>query len=390
MAVLPDYVSGTITLANGSTTIAGTGTMFQAAAFKTGDTLQIQNLTAVIASVNSNTSLTLTSPWTGTSLTNAPYRARYLPDGARVTAQTTTLIELLGNGVLKNLAEIGVEDGKVPVGNASGEYELKPTSSFGVQDPNGTLAEIVAAQGIPNNQLPARIREATVAINDANLATVNGWNVIGGDGSNIPVPLAGFVFTIAQSTNLLTQIWYQRAGYRSFMRFCNNGTWGSWAELSTTATTAALALLQLTGAANALPYFTGAGSAATTTLSPFARTVIDDASGAAMFATMGATQSLGGASGYSRGPNGSLCQWGTAIVTPTATGFGSINFPVAFSNTNFITTAMNGDHNTQLYMLIVTNRASLNAGRFDFRAVNANSGVAITDPVRINYIAMGN
>jgi hypothetical protein len=51
---------------------------------------------------------------------------------------------------------------------------------------------------------------------------------------------------------------------------------------------------------------------------------------------------------------------------------------------------MNGDHNTQLYMLIVTNRASLNAGRFDFRAVNANSGVAITDPVRINYIAMGN
>ncbi|MCD4512470.1 pyocin knob domain-containing protein [Brucella pseudogrignonensis] len=390
MAVLSDYTSGTITLANGSTTVTGTGTMFQAAAFKAGDTLQIQNLTAVIASVNSNTSLTLSSPWTGTSLTNAPYRARYLPDGARVTAQTTTLIELLGNGVLTNLAELGVEDGKVPVGNASGEYELKPTSSFGVQDPNGTLAAIVEAQGIPNNQLPARIREATVAINDANLATVNGWNVIGGDGSNIPVPLAGFVFTIAQSTNLLTQIWYQRAGYRSFMRFCNNGTWGSWAERASTASAAALALLQLTGAANALPYFTGAGSAATTTLSPFARTVIDDASGAAMFATMGATQSLGGGSGYSKDPNGSLCQWGTAIVTPTASGFGSIPFPIAFSNTNFIVTPTNGDHNTQLYMLIVTNRASLNAARFDFRAVNANSGVAITDPVRINYIAMGN
>lgn len=144
MAVLSDYTSGTITLANGSTTVTGTGTMFQAAAFKAGDTLQIQNLTAVIASVNSNTSLTLTSPWTGTSLTNAPYRARYLPDGARVTAQTTTLIELLGNGILTNLAELGVEEGKTPVGNASGQYELKPTSGFGLQDPNGSLGNLAA------------------------------------------------------------------------------------------------------------------------------------------------------------------------------------------------------------------------------------------------------
>ncbi|MFS2324341.1 hypothetical protein U2P60_02775 [Brucella sp. H1_1004] len=104
MAVLPDYVSGTISLANGSTTVTGTGTLFQVAAFKAGDTLQIQNLTAVIASVNSNTSLTLTAPWTGTTLTNATYRARYLPDGARVTAQTTTLIELLGNGNLQSIA----------------------------------------------------------------------------------------------------------------------------------------------------------------------------------------------------------------------------------------------------------------------------------------------
>jgi len=104
MAVLSDITFGTINLAAGSTTVTGTGTMFQAAAFKAGDTLQIQNLTAVIASVNSNTSLTLTAPWTGTSLTNAPYRARYLPDGARVTAQTTTLIQLLGNGNLEAVA----------------------------------------------------------------------------------------------------------------------------------------------------------------------------------------------------------------------------------------------------------------------------------------------
>ncbi|MFC7067468.1 hypothetical protein [Brucella rhizosphaerae] len=138
MAVLSDYTSGTITLANGSTAVTGTGTLFNVAKFREGDTLQIQNLTAVIASVNSNISLTLTVPWTGTSLTDAPYRARYLPDGARVTAQTTTLIELLGNGVLSNIAELGVEDGKAPVGNAAGEYELKSVPT----DPNGSLGKL--------------------------------------------------------------------------------------------------------------------------------------------------------------------------------------------------------------------------------------------------------
>ena len=144
MAVLSDYTSGTITLANGSTAVTGTGTLFQSAQLKEGDTLQIQNLTAVIASVNSNTSLTLTEPWTGTSLTNAPYRARFMPDGSRQTSRATTMIELVGNGVLSNLAELGVEDGKTPVGNAAGEYELKDQSTFGIQDPNGTLAKFAA------------------------------------------------------------------------------------------------------------------------------------------------------------------------------------------------------------------------------------------------------
>ncbi|WP_421565759.1 hypothetical protein [Ochrobactrum sp. EDr1-4] len=149
MAVLSDYTSGTISLANGSTTVTGTGTLFNVAKFREGDTLQIQNLTAVIASVNSDTSLTLTAPWSGTTLTNAVYRARYLPDGARVTAQATTLIELLGNGVLVNLADLGVQDKKVPVGNASGQYELKDY----VADPNGSLAKLAALTLAANKAL---------------------------------------------------------------------------------------------------------------------------------------------------------------------------------------------------------------------------------------------
>lgn len=142
MAALSDYMSGTISLANGSVTVTGTGTLFEVTQFREGDTLQIQNLTAVIASVDSNTQLTLAEPWTGTTIVDGAYRARQLGDGSRVSTQAATIIELLGNGVLTNLAELGVEEGKVPVGGPTGEYELADL----VQDPNGSLAKLAALQ----------------------------------------------------------------------------------------------------------------------------------------------------------------------------------------------------------------------------------------------------
>lgn len=87
------------------------------------------------------------------------------------------------------------------------------------------------------------------------------------------------------------------------------------------------ALHALTPAADRLPYFNGASSAALATLTAFARTILDDANGAAMFATMGFT-SWG--SGNNRGikfPDGTILQWG--LVTATG-GDLAVNFPQAF------------------------------------------------------------
>ncbi|WP_210238471.1 gp53-like domain-containing protein [Brucella haematophila] len=144
MTILSDYVSGTISLANGSVTVTGTGTLFEVTQFREGDTLQIQNLTAVIASVDSNTQLTLTEPWTGASIVNGAYRARQLGDGSRVSTQAATIIELLGNGILANIAELGVEESKVLIGGPTGEWQLKDQGKIGIQDPNGSLGKLAA------------------------------------------------------------------------------------------------------------------------------------------------------------------------------------------------------------------------------------------------------
>ncbi|PRA81617.1 hypothetical protein CQ054_20340 [Ochrobactrum sp. MYb29] len=252
MAVLSDYTSGTITLANGSTAVTGTGTLFQSAQLKEGDTLQIQNLTAVIASVNSNTSLTLTAPWTGTSLTDAPYRARFLPDGSRQTSRSTTLIELLGNGVLSNLAELGVEDGKVPVGNAAGEYELADQSTFGIQDPNGTLAKFaaltVAARQIFQTDENGALKALALLANK-------------------------FIYTDANKD--LAQ-----------------GDITPWA----------LSMLGLAGVADRMPYLSAANSSALTPLTAFARSILDDANASAVRTTLG----LGTAATRDVGTSGSV------------------------------------------------------------------------------------
>ena len=270
MAVLSDYTSGTITLANGSTAVTGTGTLFDVAKFREGDTLQIENLTAVIASVDSNTQLTLTAPWTGADLTNAPYRARYLPDGARVTAQATTLIELLGNGVLSNLAELGVEDGKVPVGNAAGEYELQDY----LDDPNGSLGKlaelVLAANKILNTNASGNLIQSDIAawaismlglagaankfpyLNAANTAALADITALGrallalnGANGNIPVitgagtvasrPIVG---PVSQSGGIPTGAIVEVGGSASagYVRFAG-GLQVCWADTSNIATT---------------------------------------------------------------------------------------------------------------------------------------------------------
>ncbi|OWU61417.1 hypothetical protein CEJ88_15220, partial [Staphylococcus aureus] len=129
MAVLSDYTSGTITVTQNSVNFTGTNTLWRTAQFREGDTVQLKGYTAIIAAASaadprmaSNTAGTVTEPWPGPSGTFA-YRMRFMPDGARVTAQTTTLIELLGNGNLQALAGLAGATKTLPYFTGAGSMD---------------------------------------------------------------------------------------------------------------------------------------------------------------------------------------------------------------------------------------------------------------------------
>lgn len=128
-----DYITGTITLTNGSAAFTGTGTGWLAMMFRQGDMIldlpDAPEYIAIIDEVTTNTAGTLTRPWLGPTLTGA-YRMRYQWDAGRVTAMSAFLREELGNGNLQAFAALVGSAGGVPVFIGPGAMEVRPATDF--------------------------------------------------------------------------------------------------------------------------------------------------------------------------------------------------------------------------------------------------------------------
>lgn len=123
MALLSDYTAGTVTVAG--TTVTGTGTGWSAASFQEGDIFIAAGFWAIVASVDSNTSLTLVN-WAGPALSDAPYRLRYMSDGSRASAQARQLIDMLGgSGNLEAFSGLEGLPNQVAVFTGPGTMELR-------------------------------------------------------------------------------------------------------------------------------------------------------------------------------------------------------------------------------------------------------------------------
>lgn len=121
-------------------------------------------------------------------------------------------------------------------------------------------------------------------------------------------------------------------------------------------------------------------------LSAFAATILDDATGAAMFATMGAT-SWG--SGNNRGiklPDGHIIQVGLVTVTG---GNLSITFPQAFPNVCYVVVASNAQEGADGTTIFAGWADVWNTSGFAGRGRFVNSGGMGPAGILLGYIAVG-
>lgn len=261
MAIRPDYNIGTVSLVASSANFTTTGASLQTAAVQAGDAIITPSgHVLIIASITGQNSGTLFLPCpAGAAGANLPLRIRFQPDGSRYQGAVRNLVDLLSSGNIEAFAALIGEDGLVPIFTGVGTMDLADPATFGVPDPNDSLAKL-AELTLGNRQILQ-----TDGAGNLTTLTLAARQVLQTDAN-------GALKVLALVAN-------------KFLRTDENGDL-ALSDLGA----AAIALLNLSGtaAADRMPYLTGASAAGLTTLTAFARTVLDDTSGGAMLATMGA------------------------------------------------------------------------------------------------------
>lgn len=129
-----DYVSGKISLTNGSVDFTGTATAWQLVGLREGDLLiDVAGATqfwAIIGEITSNTAGKLTRPWAGPDLVAVDYRMRFTSDGQRSTAQAAMLRQELGNGNIQALAGLDGSANQIAMFTGPGAMTLVPKTDL--------------------------------------------------------------------------------------------------------------------------------------------------------------------------------------------------------------------------------------------------------------------
>ncbi|UGX87136.1 gp53-like domain-containing protein [Phyllobacterium meliloti] len=346
MAIKPDYDVGMIAVTAGATTVTGVGTFFVNADIQPGDMFGAQGYPqARVVTVNSNTSLTI-EPWRGVTLAaGSSYYVRYQADGSRYTAAARALINSFSTGSVAAMQALTGAVDKIPYFTGTGVMAL---SDF--KDWARSLFSLTPAA------------DQIAYFTGAGTATLTSFKAWGRSLLGLTVAAdKGVYFTDANTA----------------------------ATFDITAAGRAATNVAGTPAANKLPYMTSATASALADLTAFARTVLDDTTGAAMFTTMGG--SSGGTIGASwqKLPSGLIFQYGSNAVTFDANGIGSVTFPTAFNSAaTYNLVAWNGHNLYNVSFQQVRQFGFPSATAF---AVNAKTvaGANYAGDARVDWIAIG-
>lgn len=106
MALPTTYSTGTASVTAGDVTVTGQGTTWLTSGIQAGDLFWAAGTDVRIASVNSNTSLTLAFAWPGATRTAAAYEIRFTPDATRVLSSARAVLDALAGGNLFSIGDL--------------------------------------------------------------------------------------------------------------------------------------------------------------------------------------------------------------------------------------------------------------------------------------------
>jgi hypothetical protein len=239
------YSTGTVSVGAGSTSVTGVGTSWLTAGIRAGDRLVLAGLTARIATVNSNTSITLARGWPGSAQSGADYDIWLEDDGVRSLVAANALLQALGAGTLTSL------------GSIAGAANLMPYfTGAGVMDTTGLTA---AARGLLDDADVAAMRATLELVKTTSDSDVTAGRVIlTGAGPAQAYRRGNILGTVSEASGVPTGAVIERGSNANgeYVRFAD-GTqicWGTAAVTSRAAGSATIIDWTYPAAFSALPY----------------------------------------------------------------------------------------------------------------------------------------
>lgn len=242
MAGVAYYNTGTATVAANSKTVTGTGTNWLSTvggltAIKAGDKFGIHvGRPIIIASVDSNTQLTLEDNWPGPAQTNAAYRIELTSPDVIAVEALRRMLGSLSSGVLYGLSQLPSTPSKALTIDENGSAALADLSTLGkslIASLNSSAAYGVLGT-IPNAQLPTRIRALSTAVTDADTVLENGSYAVTATTANLPEAQPGMLVVDMYSGTTACVQYYSRAASATpnlWYRIRNGSIWGSWGRI---------------------------------------------------------------------------------------------------------------------------------------------------------------